>query len=116
MIDEARDTFDIKCAWLAFLDNTAFSLWRLRKDSRTICSKETEKSLKSNTDLMFMAEKELEGLGLRLMDTWGISRNMLLKWMDLEPSVLSKRTNYIGFTGLHSVSLRHGRTKKSRRR
>lgn len=112
----ATDTKDTKCAWLTCLDNIAFSLYRLRRDSPTICHSETAKSSKLNTDLMFMAEKEIEGLGLRLMDTWGISRKELLTWMDLGPDALSKRTNYTGFIGLHSASLHHGPTKKSRRR
>lgn len=116
MIGVQKDTYDTKCAWLVSLESMAISLSRLRKESPIICRSETARSLKYDTDLMFLAEKEIEGLGLRLMDSWGISRRELLKWMDLGPDAYAKRMSSNGFIVSRSSNSQHGQTKKSRKK
>jgi hypothetical protein len=112
----ATDTFDIKCAWLASLENMDISLSRLKKDAPTLCLSETAASSKSNIDSMSMAKKSIEELGLKLMDTWGISRTTLLKWMDLDPDAYAKHISYNGFIVSHSSNSQSGRIRKSRRK
>ena len=82
MIEDQRDIYDIKCAWLIFLANVSVSLSRLKKECPTICPSETARSSKSVTDSMSMLEKESEGLALKLMDLWDINQKGLSEWIN----------------------------------
>lgn len=110
------DTKDTRLGWLAFLENTDFSLLRLRRDYLTIYPSRGGRPLKSVTESMCTAEEEIEDLQSKLMVTWGIKRNTLLKWMDLGPAALKKRTNLSKSTDLLLHNLLNGRTKKSPKR
>ena len=111
-----KGTRDTKLGWLAFLENTALSLYRLRKACPTICSSETKKSLRLSIELTYTAEKAIEDLRSRLTDIWGIKQDRLLKTMDLGPGDLKKRMNSIKYTDSHSNNSRHGQTKKSQKK
>jgi hypothetical protein len=116
MIGAAKDTRDTKIAWLVSLDNMGISLRRLRKDAPTLCLSETAASSKSDINLMSTAERAIARLGLKLMDTWGISRKELLEWMDLGADEYAKRMAFQGFIVSHSSNSQHGQTKKSRKK
>lgn len=112
----AHDTRDTKLAWLTFLHNVGFNLWRLRRDYPTICPSVPAKSLKSVTESTCMVEEEIDELGLKLMDSWGINQRELYKWMDLGPEDLAKRMAWKGSIVSHLVNSHIGRTRKSQRR
>lgn len=118
MIEDQSAIRDIKCAWLASLETMGLSLSRLRRDAPTICRQEKPMSRISRLDIasMLSAEKALEDLRLRLMDSWDIKQNELLEWMDLDPDAYAKRMTLKGYTVSHSPHLRDGQIKKLRRR
>lgn len=111
-----KDTRDTKIGWLVCLENMVISLCRLRKDSPIFCQHETKRASRSATESMLQAEKAVDFLRLRLMDTWGIKQKELMKWMDLGPDEYRKRMD----PSIYSVSrfrgLQSGRIKKSRKR